>query len=203
MIPTSSPRALLLGVALGAGCVEPMEGRFDATNGDRATIDARPRSDAEDAPTTQLDASEDARDATSNDSPTQDSPSRVCPPRGATRDCSRGTGTGEGDQCRDGPSCYVALVQRAVQDTINGNPSWFDSSGGCPRILDVPRFMDAVVASLVAQGVCAIRDPNAPNEEVTVKVDNAFSENFDIVASTGCARYGTAIYTGYCAPAWW
>jgi len=60
-----------------------------------------------------------------------------------------------------------------------------------------------VVADVVARGHCAIRDPNAPGEEITVKRDNGFSENFDIVASTGCARSGDAIYTGYCAPAWW
>jgi len=84
-------------------------------------------------------------------------------------------------------------------------PAWFDYANPtmCPFILDVDGYMNAVVADLVGQGLCAIRDPNAPGEEVTVKTDNAFSENFDIVASSGCARYGPLIYTGYCAPAWW
>lgn len=63
--------------------------------------------------------------------------------------------------------------------------------------------MNAVVDRAVAGGLCCIRDPNAPGEEVTVKYSNGFTENFDLVASTGCARYGSAICTGYCAPAWW
>lgn len=46
-------------------------------------------------------------------------------------------------------------------------------------------------------------EPNAPNEEVTVKHDNAYAENFDIVAASGCARYGDLIYTSTCTPAWW
>lgn len=120
-------------------------------------------------------------------------------------DCSKGSGTGSANECHDGPSCFVAKVQKAVNDTVAAHPSWFDFNNqwSCPNILMVDAFMDAVVANLVAQGYCAIRDPNAPGEEVTVKHDNAFSENFDIVASNGCARSGAAIYTGWCAPAWW
>jgi len=133
-----------------------------------------------------------------------DASAHVCATTAAL-DCSPGTGTGAADQCFDGPSCYVTKVQNAVNAVVAQNPSWFDFNNqyNCPLILDVDSYMDAVVAKLVAGSLCAIRDPNAPGEEVTVKHDNAFSENFDIVASTGCARSGSAIYTGWCAPAWW
>ncbi len=128
----------------------------------------------------------------------------VCPPVGAM-DCSPGSGTGMADQCVSGTSCYLARVQAAVRAVIAENPTWFDYSmpSGCPNILNVDGFMNAVVDHMVAAGLCCIRDPNAPGEEITVKFNNAYSENFDIVASTGCARYGGLIYTGYCAPAWW
>lgn len=126
-----------------------------------------------------------------------------CPAASAPMDCSPGTGTGMGDQCKDAPSCFVTKVQKAVNDTVAAHPEWFDTSGTCPLIKDVDKFLDNVVALLAAQGLCVKRDPNAPNEEITLKKDNAFTENFDIVASTGCARSGAAIYTGYCAPAWW
>ncbi|MFH2007405.1 MAG: hypothetical protein ABI333_12540 [bacterium] len=127
-----------------------------------------------------------------------------CTPSGPL-DCSPGSGTGTGNQCWDGTSCYLSNVQNAITGTINAYPQWFDynNPNGCPFILDVPAFMDEVVSRLTNMGRCAIRDPNAPNEEVTVKHDNDFSENFDIVASTGCARYGGGIYTSTCAPAWW
>jgi hypothetical protein len=123
----------------------------------------------------------------------------------APKDCSPGSGSGTANECFDGPSCFVAKVQKAVTKVIAAQPSWFDTNNqwSCPRILTVDAFMNAVVSDLAAQGVCAIRDPNAPGEEVTVKHDNAFSENFDIVASNGCARWGAGIYTGWCAPAWW
>ncbi len=127
----------------------------------------------------------------------------VCPAASAPMDCSPGTGTGEGDQCKDAPSCFVTKVQKAVVDTVASHPEWFDTSGTCPLIKNVDGFLDNVVTLLAAQGLCVKRDPNAPNEEITLKKDNAFTENFDIVASTGCARSGPAIYTGYCAPAWW
>jgi len=120
-------------------------------------------------------------------------------------DCSPGPGTGEADTCIDGTSCFLSNVKAAVLAQINGQPSWFDyqNPDNCPFILQIDLFMDGVVADLEAQGVCAIRDPNAPGEEVTVKHDNAYAENFDIVASNGCARYGDLIYTSTCIPAWW
>ena len=146
------------------------------------------------------------QDAAPPDAAPPDASIHVCPPTG-TQDCSPGPGTGEGDQCFDAPSCFLANVQSAVNATLAGNPSWFDYTvdpSGCPYILEVDLFLDAVVAHLVNQSNrCAIRDPNAPYEEITVKHNNDFSENFDIVASTGCARYGAGIYTGYCTPAWW
>jgi len=128
----------------------------------------------------------------------------MCPPVGSL-DCSPGSGTAEADRCIKGTSCFLAQVQAAVVGVINAQPSWFDDNNpdNCPFILQMDSFMDAVAADLVAQGLCAIRDPNAPNEEVTVKHDNAYAENFDIVAASGCARYGDLIYTSTCAPAWW
>ncbi|MFO0553936.1 MAG: hypothetical protein U0271_36480 [Polyangiaceae bacterium] len=128
----------------------------------------------------------------------------VCPSTDPL-ECSPGPGTGEGDQCADAPSCYLAAVKSAVNGVLNDYPSWFDynNPNNCPYILELDLFLDSVVARLESQELCAIRDPNAPGEEITVKHDNAYSENFDIVASTGCARYGDGIYTGYCAPAWW
>ena len=131
-------------------------------------------------------------------------PPHPCPPVGA-QDCSPGPGTGEADQCTDAPSCFLSAVQGAVNGTIAAQPSWFawDDAHSCWGILELDLFLDAVVSSLESGGLCAIRDPNAPGEEVTVKHDNAYAENFDIVASFGCARSGAGIYTGYCAPAWW
>jgi hypothetical protein len=197
-------------VALAAACVAcvgTVDFAHDATTDhargvDGAHVDATDADRALDAPS-DANESDSARDGATSDAADTLLDARVCPMRGAPMDCSPGSGTGEAAQCRDGPSCFVGDVQRAVQNVLMSDPSNFDTSGACPRILDVQRFMNAVVTDLRSQDLCAIRDPNAPDEEVTVKRDNLFAESFDIVASTGCARFGAAIYTGYCAPAWW
>jgi len=128
----------------------------------------------------------------------------VCPPVGPL-DCSAGPGTGEADRCVKLTSCFLTEVKSAVSGVVMSHPEWFDYANpdNCPFILQIDSFMDAVVATLVATPLCAIRDPNAPGEEVTVKHDNAYAESFDIVAANGCARYGDLIYTATCAPAWW
>lgn len=185
-----------------AGCSDAPSGADDAGGADALTDvtllpEASPLVDAH------VDAADAAPETAAVDAGVDAGP-HVCKAN-TPQDCSPGSGTGNADQCFDGPSCYVTNVQKAVQAVIAAHPAWFDYNNqwSCPSILQVDLYMDAVVAHLVGQGVCAIRDPNAPGEEVTVKHDNAFSENFDIVASTGCARYGSAIYTGWCAPAWW
>jgi hypothetical protein len=199
---------LALGLAACSGRIGGSPPQFDAgTDGagqrDVATGDATPTADA---PVAGQDAAADGapgQDAAPDDAalPQSDAPVVVCP--GATApECSPGSGTG--DNCFDATSCYVTKVQGAVNGVITDHPEWFDRSGSCAIIIcDINLFMDAVVAKIVAQSLCAIRDPNAPDEEVTVKHDNEFSENFDIVASTGCARTGSAIFTSTCAPAWW
>ena len=130
-------------------------------------------------------------------------PGLVCPPVGAL-DCQPGPDVGSA-QCFDGTSCYVDEVLASITAVIDAHPTWFstDNEYGCHMILEIDPFLDGVITELTGRGLCAVRDPNAPYEEVTAKHDPAFSENFDIVASTGCARRSTGIYTGYCAPAWW
>lgn len=169
-----------------------------------APIDAGDAADGPGGDAAAVDAPGPIVDARAIDAPAIDADVHACP-AATPPTCAPGPGTGEGDQCHDGPSCYLARVQAAVNGTIAAHPAWFrwDDAIPCWIILDVDHYLDAVVADLTAHGLCAIRDPNAPGEEVTVKHDNAFTENFDIVASTGCARSGAPIYTGWCAPAWW
>jgi hypothetical protein len=183
------------GARMDAGVVRPDAGGMDASVPDR---------DAANLDAANLDAagSVDAPIGVDPFAPDAGTDSGVLECRPEPRDCSPSSVTME-DYCIDGVSCYLAVVQSAVRGAIMAHPEWFDSSGSCSIILDVDAFLDAVVADIVAHGVCAIRDPNAPGEEVTLKYSNAFTENFDIVASTGCARYGSAIYTSTCFPAWW
>lgn len=124
-----------------------------------------------------------------------------CPTLGG-QDCSPGNGSGEGDTCADVGSCYIDLVQSGVQTILAAHPEWFDAVDTTLVLTDyVESYMNAVVDEVAAQGVCAIRDPNA-GDEIAVKHDNAFAESFDILTADGHARYGELIYTATCTPAW-
>ncbi|MFO0709437.1 MAG: hypothetical protein U0353_06335 [Sandaracinus sp.] len=125
----------------------------------------------------------------------------VCPPPG-DMDCSPGTGTGEGAECTLSTSCFLRDVQRAIAAVVAEHPEWFDTTAGPTHVLDVEAYMNAVVAAVVAGGLCAIRDPNA-GDEITVKWNNAGAENFDILTASEDVRSGSGIYTSTCSPAWW
>lgn len=127
----------------------------------------------------------------------------MCPPPGGL-DCVT-PGTGDGVTCFDGVSCFLDEVQAAVRGVLAGHPDWFrwDDTIPCDIVVvEVEVYRQAVVDALNARGeLCAIPDPNA-GDEIAIKYNNAYAENFDIHASTGCARYGAAIYNGTCYTAW-
>lgn len=127
----------------------------------------------------------------------------LCPPPGGL-DCVT-PGTGDGETCFAGVSCFVDEVQSAVRAVLAAHPDWFrwDETIPCDVVVvEVEVYRQAVVDALNARGdLCAIPDPNA-GDEIALKYNNTYAENFDIHASTGCARYGAAIYTSTCHPAW-
>ena len=88
-----------------------------------------------------------------------------------------------------------------MNDVVRDHPEWFDASGGPTHVLQVEMYMDAVVALLSTRELCAIRDPNA-GDEIVVKLNNAYSENFDILTASEDVRSGAGIFTSQCAPAW-
>jgi len=195
---------LVIGFAAGA-CETSIGARSDAgasldTGSDAATVASdAPRSE-EDAPAD--DAAASAPDAHEpRDAWAAADAGPTCPPPGPM-DCSPGSGTGEGDECYLGTSCFLADVQRAIRGVVDGHPEWFDASAGPTHVLQVEMYMDGVVAALNAGGLCAIRDPNA-GDEIAVKWNNAASENFDILTASEDVRSGGGIYTSTCAPAWW
>lgn len=124
----------------------------------------------------------------------------TCPPVGEL-DCTPGPGSGEADTCFDAPSCFLKTVQAAIKAVLAAHPEWFMHDDKGDYVLEVELYMDAVVAVVAETPLCAIRDPNA-GDEIAVKHDNAYSENFDILTADGYVRAGDGIFTGTCAPAW-
>lgn len=125
----------------------------------------------------------------------------ACPPE-LPQDCDPGPGSGEPDTCNKATSCFLETIKQGVKDVIAAHPEWFtDEGGGTYLVLDVEAYMNAVVADINENPLCAIRDPNA-GDEVAVKHDNGYAESFDILTADNKARYGDLIYTATCAPAW-
>jgi hypothetical protein len=193
----------------------PDGGRDDAGGGDiedDAGREDAPSPDSGDDAATADDAGDDdaiAEDAAVEDAPPAEDTAEpdalwLCPPPGGL-DCSTpGPGTGEGDECFDGVTCYMDEVQSAVRAVISAHPEWFDSTGGvCDVVMvDAAIYRQGVVDALNARGdVCGYADTNSV-EEVVVRTNITYSENFDILSSAMCARFGPAIYTSTCAPAW-
>jgi hypothetical protein len=91
-----------------------------------------------------------------------------------------------------------SYVNTAVDNVMKQQPQLFDFNddrGGSVRVLDRQKYQTAVVAAINAQGgVCAKDD----NEEVAVKVNNDFHEQYNIWTSAGYTRRS---YITTCLPA--
>jgi hypothetical protein len=70
------------------------------------------------------------------------------------------------------------------------------------KVLDHDAYFNGLVANLQAAGLCAERDLDDPFQQtLRVKNVNDFSEDFDILLSTGHMRRGKGTYRQTCAPA--
>ncbi len=88
----------------------------------------------------------------------------------------------------------------ATQSSKAINPA--DQAGaGSYKVVDPKAFIDGVVANLQAAGMCAQADYDFPLERINVKNSNDFSEDFDLILSTGYVRRGAGAYRQTCTPA--
>ena len=104
------------------------------------------------------------------------------------------------------PAKFHSQVNAAVAAVRDGNPSWFDYNQGpapcCPLALDTEAFLNGVVAHVNGSGLCAQRDPNNPNIEITVKKNNDCAEGYSVLTSASIVR-SPAHYNYGAVPAWW
>jgi hypothetical protein len=68
------------------------------------------------------------------------------------------------------------------------------------QVLDKEGYLDGLVNALREMGLCAGRS-NDDYEIIQVKIDNDFSEDFDVYTSDGFMRRGTGAYRSTCNPA--
>jgi hypothetical protein len=123
------------------------------------------------------------------------------PPTGGS--CSLGPGPGSGANCpRTGPS-FLGEIDAAINRTVQQQPGNFnlnDQRGnGGYRIHNIDQFLAGVVGNLRAMGLCAMVDGGG---EIAVKNTNSFSDQYDLILSSGHIFRGGGSYAATCTPAW-
>ena len=93
-------------------------------------------------------------------------------------------------------------VNQAIAEVENEVPELFDFRdhlGGLSyRVLDPERYHAEVVLRLERMGFCAVWD----GEEVGIKNDNAFNEQYQVMTSLRYVRWGAGAYRSTCYPSW-
>ena len=120
--------------------------------------------------------------------------------------CGVGPGTGDGleEHCpRDTPS-FLPDIDAAINRVVDRHPELFDLSDhagpGGYFVKDIDGFYDQVVQEIAAGShLCAIVDADL---EIAVKKDNAYSDQYKLMWSSGYLRRGDSSYRATCTPAW-
>ena len=121
--------------------------------------------------------------------------------------CPFGAGT-RGASCARAESRLLPSLEAAIDLLVQQRPAIFDLTQdalpgwGHYKVLDPEAYLDGVVANLQRAGLCAQRDPDdGNNERIQAKLTNDYSEEFDILVSTGFMRRGAGAYRQTCTPA--
>lgn len=111
--------------------------------------------------------------------------------------------------CEKTSSKLSEHVTAAMDLLLKEKPQLFDLNDqaapvgyGNYKVLDKQAYLDGLVSRLQAAGLCAQRDPDDFNyEQINVKKENEYSEDFDVLTGSGHMwRSGTA-YRRTCTPA--
>jgi hypothetical protein len=120
--------------------------------------------------------------------------------------CGVGPGTGDGleEHCPRTSPTYLSEVDAAINRAIQNRPELVDlndrAGQGGYFVRDVDGFFDEVVREIAAGSrLCAAVDADL---EIAVKRDNASSEQYKLMWSSGYIRRGESSYRATCTPAW-
>jgi hypothetical protein len=117
---------------------------------------------------------------------------------------------GKGDvnaECGRYTEALLGEVEAAMDLLVQQKPQIFDlndeySPGSrAYKVLDKEAYMNGLVANLRAAGPCSERDPDDALQQ-TIRLKNAaeFSEDYDVLLSSGHMRRGTGAYRQTCKP---
>lgn len=116
--------------------------------------------------------------------------------------CGLPPGGGSGNGCPYQAPAFAEDVNEAIAEAQNEHPELFDFNDGYGqlswRVLDRKKYYDTVKYNLERMGYCAAHDL----EEIGVKNDNRFNEQYQIMTSYGYSRWGAGAYRATCWPPW-
>ena len=120
--------------------------------------------------------------------------------------CGVGPGTGDGleEHCPRTDPAFLAQVDAGVNRVVQLHPELFDlddhAGAGGYFVRDIDEFYRQIVEQVAVDShLCAIVDADL---EIAVKRDNAFSEQYKLMWSSGYLRRGDSSYRATCTPAW-
>lgn len=103
--------------------------------------------------------------------------------------------------CQRTSAALLPAVDAAINKLAAENPSIFNfnrtAGPGQYEVLNSEAYFQGVVKNLQGAGLCA----NYDGKEIQVKSSNDFSEQYDILVSTGTVRRGDGSYRNTCTPA--
>jgi hypothetical protein len=120
--------------------------------------------------------------------------------------CSLGKGDVNAECSRRGEA-LLGEVEAAMELLIQQKPQVFDLNDEYApgtrayKVLDREAYMNGLVANLRAAGLCSERDPDDALQQ-TIRAKNAseFSEDYDVILSSGHMRRGSGAYRQTCTP---
>jgi hypothetical protein len=120
--------------------------------------------------------------------------------------CPLGKGSANA-ACDKGRSVLLAEMESAMDTLIQQKPQIFDlqdeyaPGSRAYRVLDKEAYMVGLVAALRGAGLCSERDPDDLDlETIRTKNSSDFSEDFDVLLSSGHMRRGGGMYRQTCSP---
>jgi hypothetical protein len=116
--------------------------------------------------------------------------------------CRLPPGNGRGQCPRESPQ-FLGDMEAALDALIRQEPGIFDLNrtqgcSNCYYVRNVERYISRLPEMLIQRGFCARWD----GEEIAVKNTNSFSEQYDILTSSGFIRRQGGSYRATCRPAW-
>jgi hypothetical protein len=160
-----------------------------------------------------LSCGSDGAPSSSTPPTTLPAPTPSSPPTSGTGDpyfdASCRLGEGEADApCERQSERMLNVYEDALDQLITEKPGLFDLEDEYApgtrayRVKDKNGYMDGIVAIVRARGLCAERDPDdGAQETVRMKMESDFSENYDVLLSSGHMRRGDGAYRASCTPA--